>query len=119
MGSHDERAYEREKVNVIGSDHATFATEKCATQQPRAIRSAGEVRQRVFEQRLSPWVMVDRSLVWRVFFEPQMATALVIVGDVRSYKSDEMTLTENHDVLEELSTTASNPALGGSVTITA
>ena len=44
-----------------------------------------------------------------------METVLVIVGDVRSHKSDEMTLTENHDVLEELSTTASDPALGGSV----
>jgi hypothetical protein len=44
-----------------------------------------------------------------------MATVLVIVGDVRSHKSDEMMFTEDHDVLEEFTTTASDPALGGSV----
>ncbi len=44
-----------------------------------------------------------------------MATVLVIVGDVSSHESDEMTLAQNYDVLEELAPTAADPALGGSV----
>ncbi len=44
-----------------------------------------------------------------------MATVLVIVGDVSSHESDEMTLAQNYDALEELAPTAADPALGGSV----
>ena len=44
-----------------------------------------------------------------------MATVLVIVGDVSSHDSDEMTLAQNYDVLEELAPTAADPALGGSI----
>ena len=44
-----------------------------------------------------------------------MATVLVVVADVRPDEANEMTLAEDHDVLEELSTAAADPALGGSV----
>ncbi len=41
-----------------------------------------------------------------------MATIFVVVADVGPYEANEMTLAEGDDVLEELSTTAADPALG-------
>ena len=44
-----------------------------------------------------------------------MATVLVVVIDVQTREADEMPLAEDDHVLEELATTAPDPALGGSV----
>ena len=44
-----------------------------------------------------------------------MTTILVVVANVALYKPDEMPLPEDYDVLNKLPTTASDPALGGSV----
>ena len=41
-----------------------------------------------------------------------MATVFVVVADVGPYEANEMTLAEDDYVLEELSTTAADPALG-------
>ena len=40
---------------------------------------------------------------------------MVVVADVRPDEANEMTLVEDHDVLEELSTTTADPAFRGSV----
>jgi hypothetical protein len=61
------------------------------------------------------WPRCDRPPVRRILAETQVATVLVVVADVRPDEANEMTLAEDHDVLEELSTAAADPALGGSV----
>ncbi len=59
--------------------------------------------------------MRDRSQARCVLVQPQVATVLMIVADVSSHEPDEMTCTENHDVLKELATAAADPPLRGSV----
>ena len=59
--------------------------------------------------------MGDRSQARCVLVQPQVATVLMIVADVSSHEPDEMTCTENHDVLKELATAAADPPLRGSV----
>ena len=44
-----------------------------------------------------------------------MATIFVVVVDVQTYETNEMPLAEDHDMLEQLSTTTQDPALGDSV----
>ena len=44
-----------------------------------------------------------------------MTTILVVVADVCPHEPDEMALAEDYDMLEELATTISDPALGGTV----
>lgn len=39
----------------------------------------------------------------------------MVVADVRAHEPDEMSLAENHDVVEELATAGPDPALSGSV----
>ncbi len=46
--------------------------------------------------------------------EAQVAAVLVIVADVGPYEANEMTVAEDDYILEELSTTAADPALGRS-----
>ncbi len=41
-------------------------------------------------------------LGWRLLLEPQMRTVFVIVGDVVSKQSSEMTFIEHDDVVEQL-----------------
>ena len=41
-----------------------------------------------------------------------MATIFVVIADIGPYEANEMTLAEDDYVLEELSTTAADPALG-------
>ena len=53
--------------------------------------------------------MRDRSQARCVLVQPQVATVLMIVADVSSHEPDEMTCTENHDVLKELATAAADP----------
>ena len=55
--------------------------------------------------------MRDRSQARCVLVQPQVATVLMIVADVSSHEPDEMTCTENHDVLKELATAAADPVL--------
>ena len=57
----------------------------------------------------------DRSQARCVLVQPQVATVLMIVADVSSHEPDEMTCTENHDVLKELAAAAADPPLRGSV----
>ena len=59
--------------------------------------------------------MRDRSQARCVLVQPQVATVLMIVADVSSHEPDEMTCTENHDVLKELATAVADPPLRGSV----
>ena len=44
-----------------------------------------------------------------------MATVLVKVGHVSSHEPDEMAFAEDYNMLEELATAVSDPALSGSV----
>ena len=55
--------------------------------------------------------MRDRSQARCVLVQPQVATVLMIVADVSSHETDEMTCAENHDVLKELATAAADPVL--------
>ena len=59
--------------------------------------------------------MRDRSQARCVLVQPQVATVLMIVADVSSHEPNEMTCTENHDVLKELVTAAADPPLRSSV----
>ncbi len=53
--------------------------------------------------------MRDRSQARCILVQSQVATVLVIVADVSSHEPDEMTCTENHDVLKELAAAAADP----------
>ena len=53
--------------------------------------------------------MRDRSQARCVLVQPQVATVLMIVADVSSHETDEMTCAENHHVLKELATAAAGP----------
>ena len=53
----------------------------------------------------------DRSQARCVLVQPQVATVLMIVADVSSHETDEMTCAENHHVLKELATAAADPVL--------
>ena len=44
-----------------------------------------------------------------------MASIFVVIADVRPNQTNEMTLAEDHDVIEELAPAAADPALGRSV----
>ena len=57
----------------------------------------------------------DRSQARCVLVQPQVATVLMIVADVSSHETDEMTCAENHHVLKELAAAAAEPPLRGSV----
>ena len=55
--------------------------------------------------------MRDRSQARCVLVQSQVATVLMIVADVSSHETDEMTCAENHHVLKELATAAADPVL--------
>ena len=55
------------------------------------------------------------SSVRSVFIESQVTAIFLIVAEVIPYKPGEMPFAKDDDVLEELSTAAADPALGGSV----
>ena len=59
--------------------------------------------------------MRDRSQLGVSLFSPKWQRSSMIVADVSSHEPDEMTCTENHDVLKELATAAADPPLRGSV----
>ncbi len=59
--------------------------------------------------RRRPWR--NGSFVRGVFVQSQVDAVVVIISQVAVHKPNEMTLVENDGVLEEFSTTATNPAL--------
>ena len=107
---------DRKSRTFSASGHATFATGSVLRSlapfvpmvQSAHPRQRDDFRRRRRSRR-------DRSLVRRVFTEPQVATILVIVADICPHEPDEMPLAEDNDVLEKLATAISDPAFSGSV----